>query len=121
MCYNFDSQWGKSLSKYKANRKENFKARKKVRLLQSNDGEVKEMDFIVFEDELLRVDLIKRVTKVEDLADTFTSIEQMGFTIYYDDYEINKIYSKEDEAEAAQSNLLVLIVKKTKKETGNFE
>jgi len=110
VCDNFDSQWGKSLSIYKANRKENFKARKKVRLLQSNDGEVKEMDFIVFEDELLRVDLIKRVTKVEDLADTFTSKELMGFTIYYDDYEINKIYSKKDEAIAAQSNLIVEIL-----------
>lgn len=68
------------------------------------------MDFIVFEDELLRVDLIKRVTKVEDLANTFTSIEQMGFTIYYDDYKIIKIYSKIDEAIAAQSNLIVEIL-----------
>lgn len=68
------------------------------------------MDFIVFEDELLRVDLIKRVTKVEDLADTFKSIEQMGFTIYYDDYEINKIYSKIDEAKAAQEELRKILM-----------
>ena len=34
----------------------------------------------------------------------------MGFTIYYDDYKIIKIYSKIDEAIAAQSNLIVEIL-----------